>query len=538
MITLLLLGSGVRAKITLAAGSGSADGAASDITGNTGRKTILVVDYTQYEWWVIRWADNYILCRILTDHQGLPTGSEIYKACGKTVGDLWSATPACPGLSDGSSDTQACTGVYLYFIGSSPAEKAITVNLPSPSVGVSLSGCDPTFPENRCSAIPSLLLTGEEPLPNENIVAIHTFINGVPSSCTGSTCEIPLQPTTMEGITVEFWADSSFGDSSQHFTALVRVIDSGVTTLPSLAGWYVDVLSTQWRGRPTASCAQTWQAFPPLGGPPLWLSTPEIPELLATEEPYAFLAGRLITQGIVDASGCANGGVLANGYADVCGLEKALPEVQKWQNQFDTRIIEVANQSGVPAQLMKNLFAQESQFWPGIFNSAHLGLGHITENGAEVILLWNPSFYEQFCPLVLEQGTCEKGYVFLSAAQQATLRGALALQAKTDCADCPAGIDLTNANFSVDLFAQTLLANCEQVGQEMFNATKKTPGTVSSYEYLWRITVANYHAGPGCLSYALYSTWGHGEPMDWQHVSNYFTPVCQGVVFYVEQIAR
>jgi hypothetical protein len=98
-------------------------------------------------------------------------------------------------------------------------------------------------------------------------------------------------------------------------------------------------------------------------------------------------------------------------------------------------------------------------------------LGHITENGAEVILLWNPSFYEQFCPLVLEQGTCEKGYVFLSAAQQAILRGALALQAKADCADCPAGIDLTNANFSVDLFAQTLLANCEQVGQEMFNAT-------------------------------------------------------------------
>jgi hypothetical protein len=146
-----------------------------------------------------------------------------------------------------------------------------------------------------------------------------------------------------------------------------------------------------------ASCANL-AGFPPIGGPPAWLTTPEIPELLATEEPFAFLAGRLIASKLVDASGCPNEGLLANGYADACGLEKALPAVMEWQNQFDTQIMEVAQATGVPAQLIKNLFAQESQFWPGMFNSDHLGLGHLTEQGVEAILLWNPSFWSNLPP--------------------------------------------------------------------------------------------------------------------------------------------
>ncbi len=62
-----------------------------------------------------------------------------------------------------------------------------------------------------------------------------------------------------------------------------------------------------------------------------------------------------------------DGGMLPNGYADVCGLEKARPIVADWQNQFDQQIIDVGKATGVPGQLMKNLFAQESQFWPGMY---------------------------------------------------------------------------------------------------------------------------------------------------------------------------
>jgi len=54
----------------------------------------------------------------------------------------------------------------------------------------------------------------------------------------------------------------------------------------------------------------------------------------------------------------------------------------------------VAKIDDVPAQLLKNIFLRESQLWPGIYNSIkEVGLGHLTDNGADTILLWNPDFF-------------------------------------------------------------------------------------------------------------------------------------------------
>ena len=165
------------------------------------------------------------------------------------------------------------------------------------------------------------------------------------------------------------------------------------------------------------------------------------------------------------------------------------------------------------------------------------GLGQLTDNGAETILLWNSSFYAQFCPLVLDASQCERGYIYLDKESQAILRGALALKANADCAECYTGIDLTHADFSVALFAETLLANCAQVNQIMFNATGKVAGEASGYEDLWKFTVANYHIGAGCLSYALYTATAARATLDWEHVSDYLTPACQGVVEYVANVS-
>jgi hypothetical protein len=317
------------------------------------------------------------------------------------------------------------------------------------------------------------------------------------------------------------------------------VVDTGVSLAPGGGGWYVDVISSQWRGAEIASCARTWQAFPPLGRPPAWLSTPDQSKLMASDAPYYYLAGRLIAQGLVSAADCATGGLQPNGYADACGLEKARPMVEEWQNKFDARIIDVAKGTGVPAQLMKNLFAQESQFWPGVFRVPfEFGLGQLTEKGADAVLLWDPSFYKQFCPLVLAKDACAHGYLHLSKFDQATLRGALAVQAKSDCPTCVSGIDLTNVDFSVSLFARTLQANCEQVSQIIQTNTKRVPGSVSSYEDLWRFTVANYHAGPGCLAYAISTAWQNGGLLTWDQVSADFTEPCKGVVPYVNGISK
>lgn len=501
----------------------------------TTRQTTIVVQYTEYEWWLIRWSDNQIVCQIYIDHEGLPTIQEVFYSCGEELGEEWQDTPACK-----KDITSSCPGLYLHLASYQQKEREIVVDLPPPVVWISLEGCSPIPPENLCTQMPSLLFIGEEPLPNEQITAIHGSYDGNPFTCEGDRCTIPLSITPIEGIIVEFWADSSFGDSSEIFTTRVRVIESGVSTTPGTSGWYVDVVSTQWIGQEISSCAQTWQAFPPVGRPPEWLSTPSHTDLLASDEAYYYLAGRLIAQGVVDASSCATGGLLPNGYADACGLETAKPEVEVWQNLFDTRIIEVSQDTGVPGQLMKNLFAQESQFWPGVFRIAvEFGLGQITDNGADAILLWNPSFYEQFCPLVLAQDTCDLGYLHLSNEDQALLRGALALQANANCPNCPTGVDFTNVAFSVPLFANTLLANCEQVGQIVYNASGEIGGYVSTFEDLWRFTIANYHAGPGCLSFAIHTTWNSNQQiLLWEEVATRFTVPCQGVVPYVNQITN
>ncbi len=283
-------------------------------------------------------------------------------------------------------------GVVFKLHFSQPKTREILVELPSPSVWVTLQGCTPKPPENLCAEMPALLLSAEEPLPNEQITGIEGIFNTIPFACEGSSCALPLNITPQSGIDVEFWAVSSYGDQSQRYTAQVRVVDSGVSLQPGGSGWFVDVLSTQWLGARLASCSQTWEAFPPVGGLTAWLGTPSSTSLLATDEPYYYLAGRLISQGIVDASACSTGGLLPNGYADACGLEAARPQVQEWQNRFDQRIVAVAEETGVPAQLMKNLFAQESQFWPGIFRVPYeYGLGQITDKGAETLLLWNDS---------------------------------------------------------------------------------------------------------------------------------------------------
>jgi hypothetical protein len=231
--------------------------------------------------------------------------------------------------------------------------------------------------------------------------------------------------------------------------------------------------------------------------------------------------------------------MLPNGYADACGLEKARLLIEVWQNQFDQRLIDVSNETGIPAQLMKNLFAQESQFWPGMFRVPYeFGLGQVTDQGADAVFLWNPVFFEQFCPLILSSDACSRGYLGLTQPDQAMLRGALALQAKADCVDCPTGVNLDDTYFTVSLFANMLKANCAQVARTVFTATNQMAGRVASYEDLWRLTVANYHAGPGCTAFAIHQAWQTAGKLDWGTVSTRFTEPCRGVVPYVEQITR
>ncbi|HNA90479.1 MAG TPA: hypothetical protein PK414_14050 [Anaerolineales bacterium] len=532
------------AILNMAFNSGAANASTSDLAPaaetnpppGPDRFSIIVVEYISYEWNLLTWQDKKLICTLTVDHDGMPLPGEVYRDCGTIIYNNWITQPPCQ-----LSNVSNCEGYYAVLIGSEPKEKEISMQLPAASAWISLEDCEPVFSTstNICETKPTLVFKGQEPLPNETITRIEGTYGGADFSCDQTdTCKFHIPETGDEGVDVQFWAYSSYGDSSLVYDARVRVkqVDEGD---PDQLYWYVDVLSSQWQGGASATCAETWGAFPPVGGAPEWLSTPTESQQLSSDIPYTYLAANLILQGAVDASSCPDGGLSPGNVANQCGLEKSRDAVREWQNQFDGLILSTAMETSVPARLLKNLFARESQFWPGIFQAAgDIGLGQLTENGADTTLFWNTSFYYQFCPLVMDSETCGAGYANLDEELQLELRRALVGSVNAACENCPLGLDLTQADFSIDVFAHTMIANCEQTAQVVYNYTLQSPGEVASYEDLWKFTLVNYNAGGGCLAEAISGAMGVGElPLTWDSVSPYLSGACSSAVDYVNDIS-
>jgi len=498
------------------------------------RYSVTVVDYTKYYWWLIHWGEDDVECELIIDHEGLPTPGDIYVDCGENLYDKWLKQKPCL-----ERDVAECKGLYLFLADSEPAQKEVSTKLPPPIVQVTLENCDPVYTSSTsiCDSEPILVLTGIEPVPDYQVISIEGLYGGQAFTC-DAICRLQLPVTTDEdGLVIQFWANSSYGDSSEMFDALVRVAATDAGD-PDRIFWYADVLSSQWMGVPIASCVQAWGTLPPVGGPPEWLSTPTESETLGTDIPYTYLTEQLILAGAVDQGICADGGLLPEGGASTCGMEAAREAVTAWQNQFDGIILNAAKDTGIPAHLLKNLFAIESQFWPGGSLRSDIGLGQLTEKGADTILLWNPPFFNQFCPLVMDSAECGKGYLHLDDQQEEYVRLALIDAVNATCENCPLKIDLERANFSIGVFAHAMLANCEQAGQLVENITSNTAGNAASYEDLWKFTLVNYNAGPGCLGNALEATVGEDQELTWENVSTHFEPVCQSAIDYVNDISR
>lgn len=508
--------------------------AALDTPPGPDRYTSILVDYTINTWWMASFEDSSIVCEIVVDHEDRPTLNDVFTQCSEDLHDEWFEQELCT-----EGKVKDCEGYYFFQVSSVPAQQEVAVELPEAKAWVDLEDCSPlmTISTNLCEVMPKLVITGEEPLPNEEITGIGGLIDGEPFTC-DSPCYIRLAPTDEDGVTMEFWAYSSYGDSSDTYSAQVRVAADNEGN-PDQSYWYVDVLSSQWIGVPIASCAEGWDSFPPVGGPPKWLTTPKRAEDLNTEVPYSYLAAKLISAGAVDASRCDNGGLLLDSYgANTCGLELAHPEVIEWQNRFDHLILEVAQETGVPAQMLKRLFARESQFWPALFQDSDIGLGQLTEDGADTTLLWNASFFEQFCPLILSSDRCEKGYLHIDKTEREMLRIGLVNTVNATCHDCPLGIDLTQADFSVRVFGHTLLANCEQAGRIVRNVSGGAPGEAASYEDLWKFTLVNYNAGPGCLGEAVQITDENDQTFTWDNVAANLNGICSIAADYVTDISE
>ncbi len=494
------------------------------------RVKAIEVEYTERYWWMVRDSDNHVECELAIEHQDIPTPEEIYYQCGFDVYENRMEEIACE--QENPDQLSSCSGFYFQHVGEGQKTRVIDIEIPPATIQIVPPRCT-SLSDESCEAIPRLQFTSTEPLPNEQIILVEGMLDGYPFFCQGDSCEVQLKETDQLGVEIEFKADSSFGDSTIQHSGRIRVIQVD-------EGWAVDFLITTDESAPSQGCSQIWLAFPPPGDPPAWLANPDQAELLETNLPLHFLAGKLIQLGYVDASGCDYYGLTEDGYATQCGLELARDDVFYWQNNFDPFIIEAAQESGIPSRLIKRIISQESQFWPGIIEHSYFehGLGQLTFNGVDATLMWNEDFYDAFCPLVLLESACERGYAHLGKLEQEMLQNVYLNNMAIDLPSEPGGFDQEQIRTSLAYLGEAVIGNCRQVGKMVENLTGDSAGLATGFEDLWRFTLANYHAGPGCLSEALGEVHAREKPLTWVNISMELEEVCPHAVDYVIEVTK
>jgi hypothetical protein len=194
-----------------------------------------------------------------------------------------------------------------------------------------------------------------------------------------------------------FWAESPADKRKVTYMASVRVQPAGEATGDVSDAWYVQVLSTRWRGGPVDSCAVAWDTFPPPGSTPAWLATPETSPGLASDVVFHHLASRLIQAGAVDVAGCPDGGLTGDGAPSACGAEQAaelvlMAESIRWPFQGRPRC------SG--RHPWPRLDCWRRPVLAGSSHSGEYSCRPPNGAGADNTLLWNKTYYDAYCPSI------------------------------------------------------------------------------------------------------------------------------------------
>lgn len=393
---------------------------------------------------------------------------------------------------------------------------------PAPSDGFLLTvGLTECTPWKFCKQKPSIEIRATGQFNHSKIVKIQVQVGEQGKVFDGETIKIRLPPTQGRGDWLNYWAITENGTKSPvNFIKYLSYKTDGQQD----EEYYFALLGAEWAdGMPSGSLL--WEMFPPMGAEfPVVLEQPLTAGYLYTTNHYSYLAGHLIISGTAKGIKCTDGGVYSNGYATACGEQQAAEEVLEWQNRYDKQIYASSIQNNIPARILKAMVAQETQFWPSLKNPYEIGLGSLTQNGVDMLLAWNKKYFLALCSAAYDKRACSGGYSYMSKNQQVILRHSVWEKALS--------------KDEIDILGAVLFASAAQVNQMVSNTWYASPGDVASYEDMWKIAVANYHSGSGCIGTAMTESAQKHEAFTWKGVRNYLLGDCKQAIMYVDNVWR
>ena len=462
-------------------------------------------------WQLSEWSGGTQVCELYLEHDQWPAPAEVWTACGYAVMENWLSTPTC---HIGSVDQ--CEGLLLHYMGQTPVTVIEAVELPGIDLGITPLNCTPG---EWCETRPLVEVNALEPLNGYEIRNVHVRSGSRKKVYTGDAGQFNLPITDEQGAWLEYWAESTYGDWSDTIRVKYRCImnEDG-------SAFHFDLLGGDW-DKLAASGSALWQLFPPVDGSlPLILNQPQSADDLFTAEPYVYLGGNLIRSGEVDASGCPDGGLNANGTASECGKDAGIRQIVNWQNKYDAQIYQAAKIYNVPPRVLKGIIAQESQFWPVSNDPYEVGLGYITSDGVDLLLTWDVAYYLDICVPKYGEDVCSPGYGSLSDIHQIMLRKIV--------------LDKIGTAEEFDVLAAILLASASQAGQMVLNTTRQEPVYTTTYIDMWKISVGNYYAGAGCIGNAMEAVVANEETITWEAITDQLAPECAIADTYVNRVIK
>jgi len=315
--------------------------------------------------------------------------------------------------------------------------------------------------------------------------------------------------------------------ASRAWSPIIRILLTALTVSTS-ASWETTSVNADSGGTCQIAYGLTPTSIPD------WLMPATENTNLTTANRYGVLAAELLSSGLVDGATCPALGLNPDGSANGCGIELTHDQVLTWQNQFDSVILSSSQAAELPPKVVKAVIAVESQFWPAAnWTRGEIGLGQMTGYGADLVLMWRPDYYQSICRQAFGGKSCSAQYQFLDSSTQLLLRGLVLKEIDATCPSCAGGVDLEKGKQAIQVLTETLNASCLQSTRVIYLATGKSPAALLSFEDYWRLVLANYHTGAGCVYQALRKT---GNPNSWNSIAANFSSGCVSGAEYIRRI--